>query len=98
MTLLILFLVPDCFGEKEQPHGTISGRITDVDTKLPLAGANIMMIGTQFGASADTDGNFTITYVPVGSYSAQCSYLGYEPIVITDIIVGSKRVTTLQPE
>ncbi|MBU1936893.1 TonB-dependent receptor, partial [bacterium] len=98
LSLLILVFVPGCFGEKEQPHGTISGQITDVDTKLPLAGANIILTGTQFGASADADGNFTITHVPVGNYVAQCSYLGYEPIVITDIIVSSRRITTLQPE
>ncbi|MBU1935965.1 carboxypeptidase-like regulatory domain-containing protein, partial [bacterium] len=98
LSLLILVFVPDCFGEKEQPHGTISGQITDVDTKLPLAGANIILTGTQLGASANADGNFTITHVPIGNYVAQCRYLGYEPIVITDIIVSSKRITMLQLE
>jgi len=96
--ILILISVAVCFAENEQPHGTIKGNITDVDTKLPLPAANIILTGTQHGASTDLNGNFTIYNVPVGSYTAQCSYIGYEPIIITDVVVKSNRVTMLQTE
>lgn len=38
----------------------ISGRILDAETNQPLAGANVILQGTQTGTSAGADGYFTI--------------------------------------
>ena len=40
---------------------TVKGRITD-DQGEPLPGANVLVKGTTTGASADVDGNYTITF------------------------------------
>ena len=40
-------------------QSTISGKITDED-QLPLPGANIIIEGTNVGASSDFEGNFTL--------------------------------------
>ncbi len=82
----------------QDSRGTIRGHITDMDTKLPLAGANVVVLDTQLGASTDLEGNFKFDFIPVGSYVLNVSYLGYEPIIIPDVIVKSERVTTLQAE
>ncbi|TKJ42551.1 hypothetical protein CEE37_02355 [candidate division LCP-89 bacterium B3_LCP] len=87
-----------CFAMDQQPCGTINGRIIDTNTKMPLAGANVVLANTQLGACSDLDGNFTLDFIPVGNYSMQCSYLGYEPIIIADVIVKSGRITVVEIE
>ena len=96
--LLILILSTSITVAEQSPVGKITGQVVDVDTRLPLATANIVLVGTEYGSSTDLDGNFTIYTVPVGSYVLQCSYLGYNPIMITDVIVKSNRITTVEVE
>lgn len=80
------------------PKGTIKGKVIDAETKTPLIGTNVFIVDTELGASTDSDGNFTILNVPVGSYTLQFSYIGYETISKTDIIVKSKRITFVETE
>ena len=51
-----------------QTTGKISGTVQGEDG-TPLAGANVLVVGTASGASSDADGNFQIINVPAGSYS-----------------------------
>ncbi len=67
--------------------GKISGRVIDVDTKEPLAGANVLVAGTTLGAAADADGYFTILNVTPGTYTVTAIYVGYAKLVQNDIIV-----------
>ena len=70
--------------------GYFSGRITDANTKEPLAGANILINELENrGTATDADGNFKIK-LPVGSYSVRFSLIGYEPVVRTDIVIKTK--------
>jgi len=60
------------------PTGTITGTITDRDTKHPLPGANVILDGTNMGAATDVNGRFGIRNVPVGSYSIRVHMIGYK--------------------
>jgi len=73
--------------------GVIKGQVVDQATQSPLVGVNVIVIGTQLGASTDVEGNFSVIQVPVGNYSVQFSYLGYETSTRTDVIVRSQRIT-----
>ena len=84
--------------ESNVPKGTIKGKITDAETKTPLIGANVFIIGTQMGAFTDLEGNFTILDVSVGSYTLKFTYIGYKTVSKTDIIVKSKRTTFVEAE
>ncbi|MFZ1685429.1 MAG: carboxypeptidase-like regulatory domain-containing protein, partial [Candidatus Zixiibacteriota bacterium] len=44
--------------------GKISGKIIDKKTGEALFGANIIVLGTTLGASADIDGNYFILNIP----------------------------------
>jgi len=78
--------------------GTIKGTVLDHDTKTPLVGANVLIMTTQLGTGADVNGNFTIADVPVGSYTLRLSYIGYETLSRTDVIVRSQRITSMDVE
>jgi hypothetical protein len=55
---------------------TISGTVSN-DNGVPLAGANIVVDGTDSGSASDEDGNYQIENVEVGS-SITASMIGYE--------------------
>lgn len=61
--------------------GAITGKITDASTGETLIGANVLIQGTNKGASADIDGNFTISGVADGAYHLIISYVSYDQII-----------------
>lgn len=78
--------------------GNIKGRILDSETKESLVAVNIEVLNTILGAATDMDGYYVIPDVPVGNYRLRITYLGYEPLIQTDIIVRPDRTTFLNVE
>lgn len=67
--------------------GTIKGSITDRQTKEPLTGATVQIVGTTLGAIADIDGNYALD-IKSGSYTLTIKYVGYKDITINNIKVS----------
>jgi TonB-dependent receptor len=57
---------------------TIDGKITDATTGNVMPGANVVVVGTDFGAATDRNGNYRIVSIPPGTYTVSVSYIGYE--------------------
>ena len=62
---------------------SVSGTIYDAKTGDPLAGANVVQVGTQNGVSAGADGQFSITLRNSGSREIRISYVGYTSQMIS---------------
>jgi len=73
--------------------GKIAGRIVDEATGEPLAGANVMIVGTTLGAAADAEGDYFIINVPPGTYEVQAMMIGYRALTQTDAIVRIDHTT-----
>lgn len=58
--------------------GQLEGTITDAQENNPLPGINVGISGTTLGAATDTNGNFIIDNIPVGSHTIQITAVGYE--------------------
>ncbi len=84
--------------EKTQSRGMIKGRVIDAETKAPVMGASVLILGTQMGVATEADGNFTIPKLPIGSYSLQFKSMGYSPYSKADIIVRPDRITFVEAE
>lgn len=95
-SLLILLLT--FYGFARSPLGTLKGIVVDSKTKESLIGTNVFVPNTSFGASTNMNGEFEIKNLPVGSYVVTFSYIGYETVTKTDVIVRSDRITTLNAE
>ncbi len=87
-----LFLVSGVFA---QPYtGAITGKIIDATTQEPLPGVNIVVIEkTASGASTDSEGQFRIANLAVGTYSLQITCVGYERHIVTNVVVSTGRQT-----
>ncbi len=81
----------------QKPVQTIKGRVLDADSEISLPGVNVVILDTdpQLGTISDMDGYFFIEEVPVGRYTIQVSFLGYEPAVFSEILVGSGKEVVL---
>lgn len=78
--------------------GTITGTLSDIYTHRPLAGADVVLVGTERVTVSDMAGKFFFKDVPVGSYSLKFSIPGMQPRVRTDIIVKSLRTVTVNAD
>ncbi|MCI0449211.1 MAG: TonB-dependent receptor [Chlorobi bacterium] len=74
--------------------GKIAGKVTD-ENGSPLPGATLKVENTQMGAVSDAAGDYVIINVPVGKYSVKCSYLGYDPVLQTDVNISADVTTTV---
>ncbi|MFH1195717.1 MAG: TonB-dependent receptor [bacterium] len=90
--LLLPFLLVFEIGLFAQQSGlSINGKVIDEISKEPLPGVNIIIPGTTIGAASDLNGEFTITGISSGTYLLQASFVGYESVVKTDVVVNSAR-------
>ncbi|MEF8817089.1 MAG: TonB-dependent receptor [Salinibacter sp.] len=60
-----------------QSQGEIAGTVLDANTQEALPGANVTVLGTNYGTSTDADGNFRISGLETGRYDVQVSFVGY---------------------
>ena len=58
--------------------GTLAGMVTDVSSGASLAGANVVVEGTDLGAAADASGSYLIEKLPAGTYTVSASMMGYK--------------------
>lgn len=76
---------------------TVRGKITDAASKAPVAGATVVVVGSNplNGTTTDTDGNFRLSKVAVGRTTLRVTYLGYDDIFAKDIIVNAGKEVVL---
>ncbi|MCI0513610.1 TonB-dependent receptor [candidate division KSB1 bacterium] len=67
--------------------GKIAGTVIDAESKSPIPGANVMIVGTRLGAATDINGNYTILHVPPGVFSVTASVIGYSKTIMDEVRV-----------
>jgi outer membrane receptor for ferrienterochelin and colicin len=78
--------------------GTVDGTIADRDTKQPIAGARILVVGTQRGAIANARGEFAVSGLQPGTYRLQISAPEYKTMIRSDVRIGSTQSTKIDIE
>lgn len=83
---LLLLLLP--LAVVAAPLGNVSGVVLDVATRAPLAGATVVIPGTELGTACDPDGRFLVAGVPSGTWSVEASMIGYRDQVRNPVVVN----------
>lgn len=97
--LLIAFLTLGIMSAQAQiTTQTVRGTITDIDSKQPLFGATVVVIGSDpiLGGTTDMDGRFHIHDVPTGRIDLQIRMLGYEEFTLPNILVNSAKESVIK--
>ena len=75
--------------------GVVSGKIVDAKSGETLMGSTVVIDeNTNWAASTDLDGNFTIAKVPAGKHKVKVRYIGYQEKQ-DEVEVKAGEVTTL---
>jgi hypothetical protein len=98
--LLVSVFLTAAYGYAQTGLGSIKGTVTDGDTKQPVPFAKVVIIqsgNVKGGANTDFDGKFQINSVGAGEYDVEVRNEGegYQPTVLTGVIVSSDRITFL---
>ena len=73
-TILTIASIATLFSQNK---GTIKGTVTN-EINENLAGININLIGTKYGAATNEYGEFNIKNIPEGTYTIAVSAVNYE--------------------
>lgn len=73
--------------------GKLEGKVRD-QQGAPIANAQVIIVGTKFGAQTNADGYYFINNVPAGLVTIQTSFIGYKTTRVTDIRVASGQTIT----
>jgi TonB-dependent receptor len=84
LLVLILFTFFNVNGQT----GKIAGTIMDGEFNEPMAFANVLIKNTTKGTTSDFDGKYSID-VEAGNHTLVFSYIGYQTIEISDVVVKS---------
>ncbi|MGA9292200.1 MAG: TonB-dependent receptor, partial [Ignavibacteriaceae bacterium] len=90
---VFLFYASLMFG---QSSGKISGRVFDKDSKSPVEYANIIVFRSKdsvqvTGGVTSSDGNFSLTKIPVGEFYVDIQFIGYEKKRIKNVLISSAK-------
>jgi hypothetical protein len=74
--------------------GSISGVVKD-ENGNPISGATVTIPGTNFQATTNATGHYTIPDVPVGIHNIRINKNGYESETVSDVSVTAGEDTTV---
>lgn len=81
-----------CFiGTYSYAQSTISGTVVD-EFKNPIPGANLLLVGTDAGATTDFNGNYEFTTQLSGEQAIKVSFVGFLSQTKTIILSGNSKV------
>lgn len=93
LLITLLLLLPGVLDSYSQVlTQTLKGTVTDRETRMPLAGANIFIINSNppVGTSTDIEGKFRLS-AEIGRISIKISFLGYEDLLLNNILVATGK-------
>ena len=89
--ITIIFAATNSFSQT----GKIRGKITDANSKEPLPFVNVIVVGTNYGAATDIDGEYNIIGIPPGTYSVKASAIGYNTQIVENVKTSIDLTTNI---
>ena len=91
LSLIVFFITAIGFSQT----GIVAGKVIDGEYNDVLPFANILVKGTTSGTTSDFDGKYELELDP-GTYTLVFSFVGYQTIEISDVIITVDNVTDLE--
>jgi Ca-activated chloride channel homolog len=76
--------------------GELQGKVIDAENNKALGYATVVIMqnGTQnAGTMTDENGNYVLKPISPGTYSIKVTYVGYNPIEITGVVISADKIT-----
>jgi TonB-dependent SusC/RagA subfamily outer membrane receptor len=72
--------------------GVVTGRVVDSVTRAPIDAARVIVVGGNQAARSGSNGQYTITGVPVGTHRIRVARLGFAPVEETIQVTDGQTV------
>ncbi len=98
---ILFFLITLSFSAfSQQFTQTIRGTVVDKITRMPLPGANVLLLHVEplKGATTDTLGRFRLEKVAIGRVGIKVSYIGYQEIILNELNLSTGKELVLSIE
>lgn len=94
MIRLIFFLLLLSLSQTIFSQFYILGRVTDLETQLPLKGASVYINNTTKGSVTNDNGEFELGPLQAGRYEVVASFVGYDPLLYSaEIKTSNLRIS-----
>lgn len=92
MLATLMALIVCAAGASAQTFQTVRGTVCENATGAPIEFATVIVADAELpiGTTTDSTGGFSMK-VPVGRHNIRVSYLGYEPVILKEVLVGSSK-------
>ncbi|MBI1933714.1 MAG: carboxypeptidase-like regulatory domain-containing protein, partial [Ignavibacteriales bacterium] len=88
--LMVIFLLIITVSNNFSQNSSLRGVVVDSQTKDPLPGANVILVGTSIGSATDIEGKFLIRNISSGQYKLKATYVGYDAKEMSVNLVAGK--------
>lgn len=88
---LILLITSSLFAQ----NGSLKGRVYNVKNNDPLPFTNLIISGTNIGATSDIDGNFSFTGLKPGYIKLEASSIGFEKVMTEEILITNAKTASI---
>ena len=98
--LWALFIFSGFALQAQEYQQNIRGTVIDKDSQMPLIGSSLQIVGSDpiIGTTTDLDGYFKLENVTVGRLNIVVNYLGYEPVVLNNVLLTTGKELVLNIE
>lgn len=76
-------------------YGEITGKVVDAETGKFIQYADVVLEGTELGATTGENGDYTVLYIPVGMYSVFCKHPCHLSERFTGVVVHETTVLNI---
>ena len=82
----------------EEEAGILTGLVSDKADGMPIAGATVKLIGTDYKTETDSNGEYLFDSLPAGIYTVEISILDYQTAKLTDqkVIAGDETIADFE--
>lgn len=102
MKYIVLLLAIIIFSETTRAQTSeITGRVIDKSNQLPINNVAVSVIQNGvilYGSESSDDGFFRVIKVEVGTYSVRINQIGYETLLLDNVVVNSGSPTNIFAE
>jgi len=85
-----------CYTLAQIPTQNIRGVVMDADSRETLLGATLILMDQNRGTISDQQGRFVFENLKVGRYALKASFVGYEPVLIPELLLSSGKELNLE--
>ncbi|MEM1323237.1 MAG: TonB-dependent receptor [Bacteroidota bacterium] len=95
---LFFFLFPCYSLFAQEPVQTVRGQVVDALSQQVLGGATVQLLGAEpfAGTVTGPQGEFRMERVKVGRYRLQVSYVGYQTLILPELLLESGKELVLR--